>query len=306
MAIVRQMAGRVEQISIDEAFLDVSDSPEPSEALARRIQRRIWEELELPCSLGAASNKLVAKIATDFGKGQAEGVGPPNAIWVVPPGEEAAFLFPLPASALWGVGPKTAARLAELGIHTIGDIAARPPEDLARLFGKHGKYLARRARGIDESPVEESHEVKSISREVTFARDLSESRALRATLRELSESVARQLRKSELIGTTVKIKLRWPDFKTITRQASLAQPTDQEAEILATAEELFKSAWLPARRPVRLLGVGVSGLTPAKEPYRQLLLWDTAATLLPVEELRERVGDDSIQRGRTGAGGAKP
>jgi DNA polymerase-4 len=314
MAIVKEMAGKVEQISIDEAFLDVTDSPEPGEEIARRIQARILREMELPCSIGVAANKLVAKIATDFGKSQAQTEGSPNAICVVPPGGEAAFLDPLPASALWGVGPKTAARLADFGIHTIGDIARQPPQDLARLFGRHGEGMARRARGEDHSPVEETHEVKSISRETTFARDVRNWAGLQETIRELSEGVGRQLRRAELVGVTVKIKVRWPDFTTFTHQTTLSSPTDQDDEIFTAAVDLFKAKWAPPGRPVRLIGVGVSGLKPRLGTSRQLRLWgadpspDTQdrpdATAKKqrldqaVESLKERFGDQAIQRGK--------
>jgi DNA polymerase IV len=308
--IVRQVSERVEQISIDEAFLDVTDREETGEEIASRLQKRILDERDLPCSIGIAGNKLVAKIATDYGKALSKSEGPPNAIFVVPPGEEAAFLAPLPASALWGVGPKTAERLASLGIHTIGDIAARPPEDLSRLFGKHGIDLSRRARGIDESPVEEIHEVKSISREVTFARDISDQGTLQRTLIELGQSVGRRLRKSELLGTTVKIKVRWPDFTTITRQTTLAAPIDRDAEIIDAARALFQAAWKPTGRPVRLLGVGVSGLEPMRKPIHQLSLWEAAGNEDEensrekkkrledaLKDLRERFGEETIRRG---------
>ena len=143
MSRLNALTPLVEQISIDEAFLDVSDLPEPAAAIAARLQDTIHQELGLPCSLGVASNKLVAKIANDVGKSQAWSNQPPNAITVVAPGEEAAFLAPLPVRALWGVGPKTADQLAALGLLTIGDIARWSEEDLIRRFGKHGQDLAR-------------------------------------------------------------------------------------------------------------------------------------------------------------------
>ncbi len=138
MAHLYQLTPLVEQVSIDEAFLDVSDRPEPAEGLARRLQTTINTELNLPCSLGVATNKLVAKIANDVGKAAARSDQPPNALQVVPPGQEAAFLAPLPVEALWGVGPKTAERLHGLGLHTIGDLARWPEADLGRRFGQHG------------------------------------------------------------------------------------------------------------------------------------------------------------------------
>src|SRR5439155_17844702 len=157
MAQLRKLTLLVEQLSIDEAFLDVTDLPETGETLARRLQATINQELKLSCSLGVATNKLVAKIANTVGKaagkdGSKNG-GPPNAITVAPAGKEAEFLAPLPCEELWGVGPKTAERLAALGLHTIGDLARWPAADLARRFGKNGHDLAQHARGIDLRPV---------------------------------------------------------------------------------------------------------------------------------------------------------
>ncbi|HSQ39388.1 MAG TPA: DNA polymerase IV, partial [Anaerolineales bacterium] len=152
MDILHDQSGLVEQISIDEAFLDISDVRDEPERLARGLQARIHDELHLPSSIGIASNKLVAKIATEVGKAlalkriKAQGLAePPNAVTVVPYGEEAVFLSPLPADMLWGVGPKTSKRLAELGIHTIGDIAKWPEGELIRLFGENGRDLSRHA-----------------------------------------------------------------------------------------------------------------------------------------------------------------
>ncbi len=299
MKRLNELSPLVEQISIDEAFVDISDLREDPEKVARRLQKRVNEELGLPCSVGVASNKLVAKIATEVGKKTAEKDQPPNAITVVPLGTEAAFLDPLPARMLWGVGPKTAARLAELGIHTIGDIARHPAEDLARRYGENGRDLARRARGEDDSPVVIEHEAKSISQETTFARDVSDDGALVGTLRELSAEVGRRLRKSQVAGTTVKLKLRWPDFTTLTRQLTLPQPTDQDEQIYVTALSLLGKVRSKGKA-VRLIGVGVSGLG---EPLRQLELWgagDERSRKLQqtLDELHDRFGKKSIRRGK--------
>jgi DNA polymerase-4 len=295
---LNQWTALVEQISIDEAFLDLSDLPEDPASLAHRLQGEIRTTLGLPCSLGVATNKLVAKIATDVGKAANRRNQPPNAITVVPPGQEAAFLAPLAVQSLWGVGPKTAAHLAELGIGTIGDLASWDEADLVKTFGNSGSDLARRARGIDDSPIITEHEAKSISQEVTFSRDISDSEVLRHTLRELCETVGRRLRKAQLCGATVKIKLRWPDFTTLTRQVTLPQPTDQDDEIYSTALDLFEKN-RPARQLVRLLGVGVSGIT---SPYHQLSLWDTGSEKgrrlqSALDELREKYGDDIVHHG---------
>lgn len=316
MARLHDLTPLVEQISIDEAFLDISDIHNSPESIARALQGRIHEELQLPCSIGIASNKLVAKLATEVGKSlalreiKAQGeVKPPNAITVVPFGEEAAFLAPLPAEMLWGVGPKTSARLTELGIHTIGDIAKWPEDQMIRLFGENGRDLARHSRGIDDRPITTEHETKSVSQEITFSRDVRDDAVLQKTIREMSAEVGKQLRKSSLAGKTIKLKIRWPDFTTLTRQTTLDNPTDQDDEIERTALALMKSVRKP-NQAVRLIGVGVTGLG---QPIRQLGLWDTseahrrAAVRMDSEKerklqevidmLQEKYGNHIIKRG---------
>ena len=222
----------IEQVSIDEAFLDVTDLSQPGLLIASRLQQQINTELELPCSIGIASNKLIAKTATDVGKAsRKEKSRPPNSILEVPPGEEAAFLAPLPAQTLWGIGPKTGTRLAELGVHTVGDILRIPERQLEHHFGKAGPELSLRARGIDLRPVITTHTAKSVSQETTFDRDIQNRTLLEKTLRELSEKVCYRLRQDDFAGTTVKIKVRWPDFTTLTRQVTLPQPTDQDSQV---------------------------------------------------------------------------
>ena len=298
MAKLRDLTPLVEQISIDEAFLDLSEVRDPIERLARDLQARIRHDLDLPSSIGIATNKLMAKIATEVGKKAAQKGQPPFALTIVPAGEESAFLAPLPADMLWGVGPKTMARLNEIGIHTIGDIARYPERELIARFGENGRDLWRHAQGIDERPVVTEHETKSISQETTFVRDVSNDKELERTIREQAASVARQLRKNDLAGKTVKLKLRWPDFSVITRQTTLAQATDLEEEIASTAAALLKSA-RRSGQAVRLIGVGVSGLGP---PVRQLSLWDDGGEKSrklqeALDALRERYGSDAIHKG---------
>jgi DNA polymerase-4 len=298
MERINQLTPLVEQVSIDEAFLDVSDMPETGLFLARQLQARIRQELGLPCSIGVASNKLVAKVASDVGKAGHRGVEPPCAITVVPPGEEARFLAPLPAQALWGIGPKSAARLAELGIHTVRDLAALSEGTLLEHFGKSGVELHRRALGIDDSPVESSGMVKSISNEHTYDKDQREESVILKSLRHLSEHVGGRLRHANLAGSVVQIKLRWADFTALTRQTTLSCPTDQDGIIYRTAMELFLKTWHEERYAVRLVGVGVSGLVTAQ---RQLSLWDGGLEkehklLEAIDELRGRYGEKIIQR----------
>ena len=305
MGILRQQTLLVEQISIDEAFLDISDIREEPEPFGRGLQRRVYDELHLPCSIGIASNKLLAKLATEVGKAlalqriKAQGLTePPNAVTVVHAGEEAAFLHPLPVDMLWGVGPKTQARLTELGIYTIGDLAKWPESDLIRLFGENGRDLARHSKGIDDRPVVTEHETKSISQEITYSKDVRDDRMLETTVREQSVEVARQLRKNNLVGKTIKLKLRWPDFTTLTRQTTLNDPTDQDEVITKTALELLYAVRKP-NQAVRLIGVGVSGLGP---PIRQLGLWDMGVERSrrlqqAMDTLNEKYGRDVIRKG---------
>jgi DNA polymerase-4 len=308
MDSLHNVTGLVEQISIDEAFLDISDIQDKPEHLARGLQTRIRDELQLPCSIGIASNKLVAKLATEVGKVlalkkiKAQGLAePPNAVTVVGFGDEAVFLNPLPADMLWGVGPKTSARLTELGIHTIGDIAKWPESEMIRMFGENGRELARHAKGIDERPIETERETKSISQENTFSRDVRDDKLLQKTLRDMSAEVAKQLRKNNLAGKTVKLKIRWPDFTTLTRQTTLNNPTDQEDEIANAVLELLRLVRKP-NQAVRLIGVGVSGIGA---PIRQLGLWDTdneksRKLQEAVDELQEKFGRDVIGKGKQG------
>ena len=298
MERLKNLTALVEQISIDEAFLDISDLSDPPERIARGLQAGIRDELNLPSSIGIAPNKLVAKIATEVGKKAASKGKPPFALTVVPFGKEAEFLSPLPADMLWGVGPKTFARLSELGIHTIGDIARWPESELMRLFGENGREMAKHARGQDDRPVVTERATKSISQEVTFSRDVRDDKSLEKTLIELSAQVGRRLRKNELAGSTVKLKLRWPDFTTLTRQVTLASTTNNDTEIAETALGLLQKV-RKSGQAVRLIGVGVSGLG---EPLRQLELWESGTEKerrlqAVLDELREKYGDNAIKRG---------
>jgi DNA polymerase-4 len=297
--IMRSYTELVQSISIDEAFIEVTELPRPAVEYARDMQARIRDELGLPCSLGVATNKLVAKIATNVGKASSQTDTYPNAIQVVPPGQEAAFLAPLPTEALWGVGPKTAEKLAELRLHSIGDIAAYPLAELERRFGEHGRALHRRAQGIDNSPIHLSHETKSVSQEVTYSEDTNDPRQLRDTLKRQSLSVSKRLKKLDLYARTVQIKLRWSDFTTITRQITLQEATDEADLIEHAANKLLDQNW-KNRRLIRLIGVGVHGL---EAPSPQLSLWDWDPTESAKQEqldralkvLNQRFGPDVVR-----------
>ena len=298
---LRGLTPFVEQISIDEAFLDISDIRQAPARLALDLQTAIKNELHLPSSIGIASSKLVAKIATEVGKkSNNKRNEPPFGLTIVPAGDETKFLAPLPADMLWGVGPKTSARLAELGIHTIGDIAGWPERELVNLFGENGRDLWQHAQGIDNRPIVTEYETKSISQETTFNVDVRDEKTLEKTLRELSMQVGRQLRKNDLAGKTVKLKIRWSDFTTITRQVTLPTSTDNDDEILRTAIKLMKTVRKP-NQLVRLIGVGVSGIGA---PLRQLSLWDVGSEKSRklqeiIDKLQEKYGRDIIHKGES-------
>ena len=297
MDILRSYTPLFQQVSIDEAFLDVSDLPKPAGVIAQEIQERVDHELHLPCSLGVATNKLVAKVANDFGKSQVKSGQAPRQITIVPPGEEAAFLAPLDIQSLWGIGPKTSQKLHGQGIHTIGQLAALSVAELEAYFGNNALEMHARALGIDPSPVHSEREVKSVSNEVTFTKDTTDSEVLRQTLRALADKVGYRLRQAGFAGSVVQIKLRYSNFETITRQTALPQPTNLDDEIYAAAEKLFEANIIPTRA-VRLIGIGVSRLNP---PYRQLSLWDNnqdekEKLANAIDQLKEKYGQDVIKR----------
>ncbi len=297
MEILHSISGLVEPISIDEAFVDVSDLPDDPGVIARLLQANLWQKTHLPCSIGVATNKLVAKIATDQGKARSRSGTYPRAILVVAPGQEAVFLAPLKTSAMWGVGPKFEAALANAGMHTIGDIAARDPKELERLFGKAGSELHDHARGIDNRPLSTERDAKSISQEVTFGKDVSDPRSLRQTLLDLSTQVGFRMRQEDVCARVIRLKIRWSDFETHTRQVRLEQPTDQDGVIFSTVEKLWRKVWTDGR-PVRLIGVGGSDLV---ETIHQMNLWDPGnekerKLLQALDQISEKYGKQTIRR----------
>jgi len=299
MAILHDLTPMVEQLSIDEAFLDVTGIKGSGEEIARQLQLTIRNELNLPCSLGVASNKLVAKIANNMGKARKKDGRPPQAIEVVPEGQEAQYLAPLPIRELWGVGPKTAESMYALNIETIGDIAHQKEQFMIHHFGKNGYDMWRRARGIDNRPVEPEQEAKSISNETTFTRDVRNGDELRRVLRNLGENVGRRLRKNKLGGRTIYIKLRWSDFTTLSRQMTLPHPTQDDVVIVREALRLFDANWIKGK-PVRLIGVGVSNL---EDSVQQLSMFESETDKKSrqlqstLDDLKQKFGDSAIKRG---------
>ncbi len=278
--IFRSFTDQVETLSLDEAFLDVTASRRlfgTGPEIAARIRRRIAGEERLTASVGVASNKYVAKVASDLEK--------PDALVVVPPGTERAFLAPLSVSRLWGAGPKVQARLAQLGFRTIGDVARNRPGFLEASLGrKLGRRLHELANGFDVRRVDPRPGRKSLGKEVTFPSDVEDRARVERTLLGLCEGVARSLRKKGIAGRTVQLKLRWDGFETRTRQRTLERPADMTEAIWPVARELFREADDP-RRLVRLIGVSLSGFDhPGAE---QLGLLDSDG---------RAVSDDDAQR----------
>ena len=292
MAILRRYTPLVEPISIDEAFLDVTASRAlfgDGEAIGTAIRTAIRAEVGLTASVGVATTKLVAKVASDLQK--------PDALVVVPPGTEAAFLAPLPIGRLWGVGGQTAAALRELGVTTIGDLATLDPTLVERRFGRNGGALAARARGIDADPVSDRGAAKSIGHEHTFDVDTSDPEVIERTLLAMAEGVSGRLRASGVRASTVTVKIRDSAFRTITRRRTLPDPTDLTEPIWRTALELARPEVRGMR--VRLLGVTASNLGVRD----QLSLFGTEEArrhrLVEAEDaIRRRYGVRTITRAR--------
>ena len=251
-AIFRSVTPLVEPLSLDEAYLDVTDvvsADRTSEAIAREIKLRVKMDVELTISVGVATSKSVAKVASDMDK--------PDGLTVVPPGTESTFLAPLAVGKLWGIGPKTAARLQPEGIQTIGQLAAKPEAWFTQRFGKRGPEIRLMATGQDDHPVVTEREAKSVSAETTLAEDVSDLDELRAIVRCQSERVAGHLEGSGLQGKTVTLKLRLSDFTTFTRQITLPVPVSEVDQIDAVAQGILEREVAPDRW-FRLIGVGVS------------------------------------------------
>jgi DNA polymerase IV len=298
MSILKEYTPIFEQISIDEAFLDVTDLPQPARQIAEGIQQKVFQQLSLPCSIGIATNKLVAKIATNWGKSQHKGRNAPMAIHEVLPGQEEIFLAPLPIEEMWGIGPKTAAQIKRYGIYTIGDAVRCPREILNKYFGKFGSILYQHARGIDDRPVAETSGIKSVSNEITFFEDEADEKVLLETINDLSVKVAFRLRKMGLGGYSIRLKIRWPDFQTQSRQLTLTQPTNHDSVIIETTRRLFYQSWKKGLK-IRLIGVAISQLC---DDFLQLSLFDLASQkeqrlLKAVDELNQKYGEKVIQKG---------
>jgi DNA polymerase IV len=301
MAIFASFTPLVEPLSLDEAFLDVRGAHRlhgSGADIAAAIRTRVQDETGLHASVGVATTKFLAKIASDLAK--------PDGMIVVAAGEELAFLHPLPVERLWGVGPATRRRLERFGVRTIGDLAAMPEDTLVRSIGAaHGRHLHSLAWNRDERSVEPTRQVKSVGNEETFPRDLTERATLEGELVRLADRVAGRLRKAGHVGRTVQLKVRFADFRTITRSRTLAEPTDLAADITRVATELL--APIELAEGIRLLGVSMQQLESADAVQGALLLDDEAsptgsettrsqrgALERSVDRVRARFGDAAV------------
>lgn len=267
-AIFSRFTDIVEPLSIDEAFLDLTNTSiergETATRLAFELKRLIFEETGLTASAGVAPNKFLAKIASDMKK--------PNGLTVVQPHQVLEFLDPLPVKRIWGVGPATAQRLSRLEIHTIAELRKLSLEKALELFGKSGLLYYRLSRGIDERPVATRDFAKSLSTERTFDEDISDPEILQNHLRRQAAEVAQSCLEQKMTGTTVVVKLRYNDFATITRSQTVPAPTRDQQKIIELGLELLEKTEYRTR-PVRLFGIGLSGLLPDDRPI-QLMLFD--------------------------------
>jgi DNA polymerase-4 len=302
MAIFREVTPLVEPLSLDEAFLDVSgahrllgDGP----TIAAVVRARILHEEGLTCSVGVATTKFVAKLASEAAKPKASTLGPQfgTGVFVVEADETLGFLRPLPVEALWGVGPATLAKLQRMGVLTIADLADLPEENVVAALGRsQGRHLHTLANGRDDRSVEIDRTIKSIGHEETFAHDLHRRDALDRELVGFADAVASRLRAQDLVGRTVHLKVRYGDFTTITRSTTLAVPVDDAPAILDAGRSLLEQ--VDPAPGVRLLGLTVSGLVAGGA--RQLTFddelngpgWQEASRT--IDEIRARFGRESI------------
>jgi DNA polymerase IV len=292
--ILQEYTPFIEPLSLDESFLEVTGSEKlfgPALQIARAIKRRILETTGLTASAGIAPNKFLAKIASDFKK--------PDGLVEIKPEEVQEFLRELPISKLWGVGKSTEEVLKGMGILRVGQLAVYPAERVEKKLGKFGLELIALARGEDERPVTPDSEAKSISQEETFTPDLEGLEKMKRVLLDQAEQVGWELRKQKLKGCTVTIKVRYPDFTTVTRSHTLPFPTDQGIEIYQTALKLLPKTEA-LQKKARLLGVGASNLLHQDGP-EQLILFDSRRKQVQrstqaMDRIWDKFGPEAIKR----------
>ncbi len=286
----------VEPLSLDEAFLDVTGSERlfgSAEKIGREIKRLIREETRLTGSVGLAPNKFLAKVASALQK--------PDGFVIVSSEGVQEFLDPLPVERVWGVGKHAAESLRKLGIRTVRQLRDFPQETLKRVFGSSGESFWLLAQGIDERAVVPDRDAKSISHETTFAADIANKETLRAWLAELTDQVGRRLRRHKLRGRIVHLKIRFADFRLLTRSQKLPAPTDVTEEILQTAVEMLMNRLPPRHLPIRLIGVGISGLDDTGTRQRSLFDEEERDKQVQLDLARDKVaaqfGIDALMRG---------
>jgi DNA polymerase-4 len=305
--VFRSYTPLVEGISLDEAFLDVTGGRRlfgTGEEIGHDIRRRIHDEVGLGCAVGVGGSKFLAKLASKGAKPKVGRPGQPPTpgigVLVVPPGEELAYLHPLPVGALWGVGPATQKRLERFGIVTVGDLAAMPVETLVSALGKaQGRHLHDLAWARDDRPVVPESKPKSVGHEETYAKDLHDLPSLHREAVRMADAVGHRLRKAGMEGRTVTIKVRFHDFQTITRSTTLPAPTATAPVLASVAKDLLTT--VDPGPGVRLFGVSVSNLSDAAD---EQLTFDAAADEAPVaawgeasravDRIRERFGDAAV------------
>jgi DNA polymerase-4 len=297
MEMFAAVTPRVEPLSLDEAFLDVSGARlthGPPRRIAEDIRARVFDEQGITCSVGVAPTKFIAKLASTQCK--------PDGLLVVPVDRIIAFLHPMPVGALWGVGERTEEHLHRLGLHTVADIAHTPRETLVRALGQaSGSHLHALAWGRDDRPVSARERERSVGAEETFARDVDDPEVILAELLRLSEKVGARLRRAGLSGATVSLKVRFADFTTITRSHTRTGPTDTSREIFHEVRALYRALRLDRAR-IRLVGVRVEGVRESDEVEAQLVLgapergWREAEEA--VDRLVDRFGRDVVRPAR--------
>lgn len=283
-SILEKFSPKIEPLSIDEAFLDMSGSQNHYRdvvAMGESIKSMIKNKTTLIASVGIAPSKSVAKIASDFGK--------PDGLIIVYPNNVQGFLDPLPVTKLWGIGGKTFKSLQRMSILTVRQLRQFPPEILENKFGKMGQHIYRMATGVDEREVIANEKVKSVSNEMTYDKDQIELEVIKKTIFQLSEKVAGRLRRYGIVGKTIHLKIRFQDFKTYTRSHTMYKYTNLTDEIFKTAGFMLEE-FDPLEFPVRLVGVGVSNL--AGETGLQLSLWDMKnEKKLKLEKAMDKIQD---------------
>jgi DNA polymerase-4 len=294
MKILGDFSPHIESLGLDEAYLDATGCIEPHSSprdLALVIKQRILEELKITASVGVATCKVVAKIASDLCK--------PDGLLEIAPGKEQAFLNPLPIARLPGVGKKTEQSLKEMGISTIEELANRPPDMMHRQFGATGAMLHSYARALDDREVEAPGEAKSISQEITFASDTLDRDFLEVNLHNLCQEVCQDLRSQSKRAKCVAIKLRYADFKTINRQVTLQEASGVTQAVFATAQQLLVKALAQREKPVRLIGIRISGLVGEG---KQLPMFDAGKEKpehldKAIDRIRSKYGSTAIKTG---------